>query len=325
MTIRESASKSPPSSSSTARGRIEAPIQVVLVLAGLCVGSFLNVVVARVPEGRSIVRPRSACPRCRSPIPWKDNLPLLSYLLLRGRCRACRERISLRYPLVEALTAGLFVLAAAAGEPSVPLLLARLVFLSTLVAIAFIDLDHLIVPDEISIPLFLVGPAVCAFVPELQAGSWLADKVGSAAGGAFLASVLGAALGAGLLALVRAAGTRAFRRSAERQGGEAMGFGDVKLAAGLGAWTGAQGVGLAFFLAAALGAFVGVGNVARIALAVGSRRRARASRTRHGAIAVARRFGAAIPFAPFLAAGSMAALLARDTLLRWIWPLGFGG
>jgi leader peptidase (prepilin peptidase)/N-methyltransferase len=311
-----------------ARNRIDTSIQIqiLVALAGLCVGSFLNVVVARVPEGRSIVRPRSACPLCRSPIRWFDNLPLLSYLLLRGRCRHCGGRISARYPLVESLTAALFVLAATAGEPSTPLLLARLVFLSALVAVAFIDLDHLIVPDEISIPLALAGPVASAFVPDLQRGSWFQDA-GSAGGGAFLASVAGAAIGAGLLALVRAAGTRLFRRSAQRQGGEAMGFGDVKLAAGLGAWTGAQGVLLAFFLAAALGALVGVANVGRLALLAGARRRARASRPRHGALAAARRFGAAIPFAPFLAAGSVAALLARDTLIRWIWPgpLASGG
>src|SRR6185503_18283526 len=120
-------------------------------LFGLCVGSFLNVVIGRLPAGRSIVRPGSSCPRCGNPIAWYDNLPVFSFLLLRARCRSCREPISWRYPTVELLCAVLFVMAYGRFGPGSHLASA-LVLLSALVAITGIDLDHQIIPDLLSLP-----------------------------------------------------------------------------------------------------------------------------------------------------------------------------
>src|SRR5512145_2615182 len=125
-------------------------------ILGLCVGSFLNVVIARLPAGRSIVYPGSSCPRCDKPIAWYDNLPVLSYVLLRGRCRNCRDAISWRYPMVEIACGALFVLAYGRFEPGTALLSA-LVLLAGLVAITAIDLDHQIIPDVLSLPGIALG------------------------------------------------------------------------------------------------------------------------------------------------------------------------
>jgi leader peptidase (prepilin peptidase)/N-methyltransferase len=288
------------------------------VLFGLSVGSFLNVVIYRLPRDLSVVAPRSFCPGCRSPIPWTENLPLVSFLLLRGRCRRCRCAIPLRYPLVEALTAALFLAAWAVDRPPAPLLGARLLVLAALVAVSFIDIDFRIVPDSISIPLLVLGPIAAFAVPRLLEGAWLAGP-GSPPdpGGAILASLGGALVGWAGLDAVRRLGTAVFARAAARQGGEAMGFGDVKLLAGIGAWTGGQGVVLAFVIGAALGAVFGVVNLVRLGWFVRVRRARRGSAPPHGALAAARRFGSAIPFAPFLAAGGVAALLLRKPAMGW--------
>jgi leader peptidase (prepilin peptidase)/N-methyltransferase len=186
----------------------------ILFLLGATVGSFLNVVIHRLPEpGRSIVRPRSACPACGAAIAWYDNVPLVSFLALRARCRACRAPISWRYPLVEALTGGLLVLlwwrfglSAALGV--------HFAFSAALVAISFIDLDHRIIPNEISLPGILVGFG-CSF---LWPGFWLDSLIGLVVGGG------GLYLLSWGYALVR--------------GRDGMGMGDVKLLAMLGAWLG---------------------------------------------------------------------------------------
>jgi len=123
---------------------------------GLCVGSFLNVVIARVPEGRSIVSPGSACPRCATPIAWYDNIPLLSFAFLRARCRKCGEPISWRYPVVELITGFLFVWALADRGLTLDLIPA-LLLVTGLVAITGIDLDHQLIPDAISLPGIAVG------------------------------------------------------------------------------------------------------------------------------------------------------------------------
>src|SRR5918992_240628 len=133
-------------------------IVVAAGLLGLVVGSFLNVVIHRVPLRRSVVWPASRCPACGEPIRPKDNVPVLSYLLLRGRCRSCKARISARYPVVEALTGVLFAAAYAFG-PSVGLLSA-LVLISVLVALAGIDLEHRLLPNVIVGPAAVVGFAL---------------------------------------------------------------------------------------------------------------------------------------------------------------------
>lgn len=192
----------------------------VLFLLGLCVGSFLNVVIARVPEGRSIVGPGSACPRCSTPIAWYDNVPLLSFALLRARCRKCGEPISWRYPVVELVTGLLFVLALAERGLTIDLIPA-LLLVAGLVAITGIDLDHQLIPDVISIPGIVVGLAV----------STLTGRPG------WLDSLVGVVIGGGIFLLIIVAS----------RGG--MGGGDMKLGAMLGAFLGWKLVLVAILIA----------------------------------------------------------------------------
>ncbi len=204
-----------------------------LALLGLVIGSFLNVVIARLPEGRSLVRPRSACPRCGRQIAWYDNLPVVSFLLLRARCRACRQPIAWRYPLVEAATAGLFVLTYFRRGPSIDLL-PSLALMAALVAITVIDLDHQIIPDVISVPGIAVG-----FLASLLPG-----------GVGWLPSLLGILVGGGLFFVIILAS----------RGG--MGGGDMKLGAMLGAFLGWQLVLLSILLAVLAGGLVAVALLA---------------------------------------------------------------
>src|SRR5205823_5555069 len=132
---------------------------LVLSLAfalGACIGSFLHVCIHRLPQDESVLRPASRCPRCATPIAWRDNIPLLSWLLLGARCRACRTPIPARYPLVEAATGGLAVLALVGFGPSAAAAVAFL-FTAALLLITFVDFDHRFIPDEVSLPGIAVG------------------------------------------------------------------------------------------------------------------------------------------------------------------------
>lgn len=215
-------------------------------VAGLLLGSFLNVVIVRLPRGESIVTPPSRCPRCRARIqPW-DNIPVLSYLLLRGRCRHCRKPISRRYPVVE-LTSGilLWLLAREARLPA--LLVPHAAFLLALLVVAWIDFDTRTIPDVITIPGVGVGLALSLFLPPGPGGA-----------------VLGALCGGASLWLVGAAYERA-------TGVPGMGGGDVKLAAMMGAFLGVGGVFGTIFLASLGGSLFGALLIAR---GKGSRRTA---------------------------------------------------
>lgn len=182
---------------------------------GAMVGSFLNVVIVRLPDPeQSIVKPRSRCPRCARPIRWYENIPLLSYALLRGRCRGCAQPIGWRYPLVEALAGGLLVALFWQVGPTLALPI-HFAFSAALVAIAFIDIDHRIIPNEISLPGILIGFGLAFLGRE---GFWIESLIGIAAGGG------GLLLLSLSYALIR--------------GREGMGMGDVKLLAMLGAWLG---------------------------------------------------------------------------------------
>jgi leader peptidase (prepilin peptidase)/N-methyltransferase len=188
-------------------------IGVMVFLFGSMVGSFLNVVIARLPQGRSIVAPRSQCPSCGQLIHWYDNIPLLSFVILSRRCRNCRALISWRYPLVELIT-GLVALALWWRFGLTWDLGVHFLFCAALVAIVFIDIDHLIIPNEISLPGIVIGFA-CSF---RQDGFWQESLIGLGVGG-------------GTLLLV-AISFKLIRRM------EGMGMGDVKLLAMLGAWLG---------------------------------------------------------------------------------------
>ena len=207
---------------------------------GLLVGSFLNVVIARVPEGRSVWAPRSACPRCGALIAWYDNIPLVSFLVLRGRCRGCRAGIPWRYPIVEAVTGGAFALAYVLLGPT-PKFLVAAILLGALIAITAIDLRHQIIPDVISLPGIVVGFVANSLLPG--GVDWLDSLIGIAVGGGIFLVII----------LVSGGG---------------MGGGDMKLGAMLGAFLGWK-LGL---LALLLGVLAG-GAVAVVLLLLGRKDR----------------------------------------------------
>jgi leader peptidase (prepilin peptidase)/N-methyltransferase len=207
-------------------------------LFGAMVGSFLNVCIHRLPKEESIVAPRSRCPACRSPIRAWDNIPLVSFLLLRGRCRACRQPIAWRYPMVEALTALLFVLTV--SRFGVTLQTAFLLaFLCGLVVVSFIDLDHQIIPNVITlpgIPLGLIGGLLVREPPLLD-------------------RLIGTLAGAGFLYLVLFYGGALY-------GQEAMGEGDLNLIALVGAFLGWKAVVVTILVACVVGSAVGLALMA---------------------------------------------------------------
>jgi leader peptidase (prepilin peptidase) / N-methyltransferase len=205
----------------------QALLDFVAVLFGLVVGSFLNVVIYRVPRRESVVWPASHCPHCGKPIRPIDNVPLISYLLLRGRCRNCKEPISVRYPVVEAITGFLFGAAAYEFGASLALLPA-LVFISALISLAFIDLEHRLLPNVIVGPAALAGLVLSILANP--AGWWIYPLAAI--------EVAGALLG---LALIYPSG---------------MGMGDIKMGGMLGAFLGPYAA-LAVFLAALIGAVTG--------------------------------------------------------------------
>jgi leader peptidase (prepilin peptidase)/N-methyltransferase len=217
---------------------VTALLLVFCGLLGLLVGSFLNVVIHRVPRGESVVRPRSRCPGCGSEIAPRDNIPVVSWLLLRGRCRGCGEPISARYPLVEALTAVVFVILAAEFGWSAELP-AYLYLGAVGVALALIDLDTRRLPNSLTLPSYAVGGVLLgiAALVEGDPSAWLRGLGGMAALFAFYF----------LLAFLYPAG---------------MGFGDVKLAGVLGLYLAYQSWGtlvVGGFLGFLLGALVGGG------------------------------------------------------------------
>ena len=211
-----------------------ATVELVIVsLAGLAVGSFLNVVIHRLPRKASIVSPASHCPHCGATLRWHDNVPLLSYVLLGGRCRACRAPIGLRYPLVEAATAGVFVAHYLVLGWS-PLLLVRLVFAAAMLALFAIDLEHRLLPNAITLPGLVVGLVSSMFLPP-----------------GFASALIGALGGGGFLWLV----AEAYYRYA---GEEGMGGGDIKMLAMIGAFLGWKLTLLTLVLSSILGSVIGL-------------------------------------------------------------------
>jgi leader peptidase (prepilin peptidase) / N-methyltransferase len=203
---------------------------------GAAVGSFLNVVIARVPRGESIVRPASRCPTCRTPISWRDNVPILSWFLLRGRCRTCATRISWRYPAVEAL-GGVVALVVFARHGLTGTAAAELAFAAALVALALIDVDTWTLPHAITIPLIAAG-VVLSTLGATHCGTWTSSLVGAAAG--WLA-----------FAAVAFIGERVLKK-------EALGFGDVWLLSAIGAWLGPASLLPVVLLASLQGTVVGL-------------------------------------------------------------------
>jgi leader peptidase (prepilin peptidase)/N-methyltransferase len=203
-------------------------------LTGMVVGSFLNVCIWRLPRGQSIVRPRSRCPHCGQGIAARDNIPLVSFLFLRGRCRRCKAPISRRYPSVEALTGALAVLLFLAFGPTAQTAVLFVLF-CLLVVVSFADLDHMIIPDKVTLPGIILGLALNALLSPRSIGGFL----------------LGAVVGAAALYVVAILGELLFKK-------ESMGGGDIKLAAMVGAFVGWRGVLLSLFFAVLVGAMMGV-------------------------------------------------------------------
>lgn len=221
---------------------------VFVILAGGCVGSFLNVCIHRLPRGLSVVRPRSACPSCGRPIAWYDNLPVLSWMLLRGRCRGCRAPIAMRYPIVEGVTAALFgLLYARLG--ATPLFLVEAIFAAALVALIVIDAEHQILPNAITLPGILVGLATS----PLRSGP---HPLGDACLGAVAGFAILFATNAGYRLWQAARGVPADKRE------DGIGQGDFKLLAMIGAFLGVRLVLFSLFVGAVAGAAYGVTMIA---------------------------------------------------------------
>ena len=270
---------------------------LVLALLGLCIGSFLNVVIHRLPlmmergwriESADLLgvkidapapitlsAPRSRCPACGHQIRWYENIPVVSYLLLGGKCSACKARISPRYPAIEVLTALLFAACAWRFGPH-PTALLWCGLVATLVALAFIDLDTQFLPDDLTLPLMWAGIVSAAL-------GWIPVTLSASIGGAV----------AGYLSL-----WFVFHAYRLIRGKEGMGAGDFKLLAALGAWMGWQLIPSIILLASAVGALVGIGLIVL------------RSHDRN----------VPIPFGPYLAGGGIAAMFFGETLTRLWMP-----
>jgi leader peptidase (prepilin peptidase)/N-methyltransferase len=273
-----------------------------VAIFGAIIGSFLNVVIHRLPRDESIVFPNSRCPSCEAKIGPLDNLPIISYLILRGRCRACSTRISPRYPAVEALTALLYAavfLADVYWRGGLTLvILFDLVFVTALVALIFIDAEHMLLPNAITYPgivfaiiarlalPYLVGPYAFEDLPQLAYGPlstwplWASSLMGAA---------LGALAGGGSLWLMGWLWERL-------RGVEAMGLGDVKMMFMVGAYLGWRLTILTIFLGVLSGSIIGVGLMARRG---------------------ERNMQMQLPFGIFLGIGSIFALLIGSRIIAW--------
>jgi leader peptidase (prepilin peptidase)/N-methyltransferase len=265
-------------------------VKTLVFLVGLALGSFLNVVITRLPRGEGVWGCRSRCPSCRTTLPWRDNVPLASYLLLKGRCRFCGAWISWRYPAVE-LAAGLLALALWQRFPP-GLLPVYGPFCAALLALSAIDLEHRVLPDVLTLPGIVLGLLLSLVFPHLT----------------FLQSAAGALLGAAIFSGV----AWVYRRLAARRGltGDAalgMGFGDVKLLAFIGAFLGAEALPLVIFVSAALGSLAGV------VLVLAGRRRAGGERQEAGG---GRWRYIPVPYGPFLALAALVYLFGGGELLR---------
>ncbi len=254
------------------------PETLVLVGAaafGAALGSFLNVCIYRLPRDQSLVRPRSRCPGCEAPVAWYDNVPVLSWMVLGGRCRRCRSEISMQYPLIEALVALLW-LSVATRYGFTWQTVAAGVFGTILLGIAVTDARHYLIPDEYTIGGLILGLAL-----SLR-GGWAG--LGEA--------LLGAGVGLGLLYAVAWAGTAVFKK-------EAMGGGDIKMMAMVGAFVGWKGVLLTIFGGALLGTVVFV--------------------------PISLRTKKLVPFGVFLATAAAITFVWGDAIIAWYAGLVRGG
>jgi len=214
------------------------PANVLFVAAlGLAVGSFLNVCIYRLPRGESLVAPRSRCTSCGTQLRWRDNVPVLSYLLLAGRCRTCRAPISPMYPVVEVSAALVAVVSYVRFGPTL-FFVSRVAFALALIVLFVIDLRHRILPNRITVPGIVAGFAFSFFAPP----GWPASLVGIVAGGGLLLAI-----------------AEVYYRT---RGEEGLGMGDVKMIAMIGAFLGWKSMLVALVLSSVLGSAIGVAMIA---------------------------------------------------------------
>jgi len=285
------------SSFETITGLPELIAYIFIFLLGAVVGSFLNVVIHRVPSEESIIFPNSACPKCKSAIKPFDNLPILSWLVLGGKCRRCKNPISPRYPAVELLTALLFVLVLwqIGFNAFLPV---ALIFVAIVISLVFIDAENMILPNVITYPMLFCAFVVRLIFPLFFSAAYFADinifplngfAVYPLWFGSIVGGVFGALVGGGSLWLVGEIWKRL-------RGVEAMGLGDVKMMFGVGALLGWQLALLSIFLGTFTGAVVGSIIIAR---------------------QKQKNFQTRIPFGVFLGIGSVISLLFGEQLVRW--------
>ena len=243
---------------------------IVFTVTGLCIGSFLNVCIHRLPMKQSVVTPGSRCPACGYALTWKDNIPIVSYAALGARCRSCRAPISIRYPVVEALTGAIFLWHWTVFGLT-PLVFVRIAFACALVVLFAIDLEHQILPDRITLPGIVIGFACSLLLPPGP-----------------IMSLLGILVGGGLLWGIAELWFRL-------RNVDAMGFGDVKMLAMIGAFLGLPLVLVTFVIATMIGGVIAVALVAT--------RRAN--------------MGTAVPFGTMLAVAALVSSLYGEPLLAW--------
>ncbi len=247
-------------------------LDISIFILGAIIGSFLNVCIYRIPEGLSVVSPSSRCTSCGTPIKFYDNIPILSYFFLAGRCRSCRAKLSIKYPLIEFLNAALYVsVLERFGYGSPWVLAVYLVFVSALIVIVFIDLEHQIIPDGITLPGIPLAIILGATI--------LPDPVLPDSPFGFKESLIGSLAGGVSFYLIAVLGKAVFKK-------DAMGGGDIKMMAMVGGLIGWKGVFLTTFLASLFGSLIGVSLI----------------------LLKGREWGARIPFGPYLALGSLASL-----------------
>lgn len=250
---------------------------VLIFIFGAIIGSFLNVCIVRMPHEESVITPRSHCVKCKKMIPWYDNIPFVSFIVLRGKCRFCGAKISFRYFLVELITACSFVVFYGYFGLN-PILLPYLIMLSGLIVATFVDIEHRIIPDEISIGGSAAGLILSILIPQLHGtDSYLWGGV---------SSLIGILVGGGSIYIMGLIGDFIFKK-------ESMGGGDVKLMGMIGAFLGWKAALLAFFIAPFFGAIFGI--IVKI-------------RTKESLI----------PYGPFLALGAIIALFFSEPLITWI-------
>lgn len=266
--------------------------KLIVFIFGSIVGSFLNVCIHRMPKNESVVWPRSHCPKCNKRIPGYDNIPFISFILLKGRCRSCKEKISLRYPFVELLTALLMVALFVRFGLKFEFFLYMVMFWGLIIA-TFIDIPHRIIPDEISIGGLIIGfimVSITGFTLSPLSFSFLPMKF----------SFLGIIIGGGIIYLTGVLFDLVYfkllKRPAINGETESMGGGDVKLMAMIGAFMGPQKALLTFFLAPFLGIVVGLINLV-----------AKKDHT--------------IPYGPFLSIAAIVSLFWYDKIIQFVLPV----